>query len=422
MALLGVLSVPATVSTATAADLGGDCCADLEERVAELEATTARKGNRKVSLTVSGYVATEITTWDDGGETNTYVHGLGPTQASNVRFLGQATIVPGWTAGYLIRIQDLQSNPFGRSGSSAMDQNSDDFDQGLNTQIAYWFLQSKDLGKVSVGKQMHAAKSAAMFTDVSGTQIFDNYTLLDGFPQFFLRTTGGALSTLTWGQLAFCYSQALPLGGDCNGLVMNGVRYDSPSFAGFSTSASWGEDDFWEVAGRYAGEAHGFKLAFGVGYSQMHDENTSGASVSPEKDSQYFQAGGYVQHLESGLFVHAAYGHEDNNDTLLTNGKRAEDGEHWYVKAGIRRKWTPLGATIVYGDYAQYLDQLGPAALAAGATSSTFDRWGMGLAQEIDAAAMTLYLKYQHYEADIGGIAQHFDDADFISAGGLINF
>ena len=33
---------------ANAADLGGNCCADLEERVAELEATTARKGNRKV--------------------------------------------------------------------------------------------------------------------------------------------------------------------------------------------------------------------------------------------------------------------------------------------------------------------------------------------------------------------------------------
>ena len=41
---------------ASAADLGGDCCADLEERVAELEATTARKGNRKVTLTISGWV------------------------------------------------------------------------------------------------------------------------------------------------------------------------------------------------------------------------------------------------------------------------------------------------------------------------------------------------------------------------------
>ncbi len=37
-------------SPAKAADLGGDCCADLEERVAELEATTVRKGNKKVSV------------------------------------------------------------------------------------------------------------------------------------------------------------------------------------------------------------------------------------------------------------------------------------------------------------------------------------------------------------------------------------
>ena len=39
-----------------AADLGGDCCADLEERVAELEATTVRKGNKKVSVTFYGQV------------------------------------------------------------------------------------------------------------------------------------------------------------------------------------------------------------------------------------------------------------------------------------------------------------------------------------------------------------------------------
>ena len=41
---------------ASAADLGGNCCADLAERVAELEATVARKGNRRVSLEVSGHV------------------------------------------------------------------------------------------------------------------------------------------------------------------------------------------------------------------------------------------------------------------------------------------------------------------------------------------------------------------------------
>ena len=47
-----VLGVGLLIGTAPAraADLGGDCCADLEERIAELEATAARKGNRKVSL------------------------------------------------------------------------------------------------------------------------------------------------------------------------------------------------------------------------------------------------------------------------------------------------------------------------------------------------------------------------------------
>ena len=45
-----------SLSPAQAADLGGDCCADLEERVAELEATTVRKGNRKVSVKLSGHV------------------------------------------------------------------------------------------------------------------------------------------------------------------------------------------------------------------------------------------------------------------------------------------------------------------------------------------------------------------------------
>ena len=412
---------------AQAADLGGNCCADLEERIAELEATTARKGNRKVSLTVTGYVAQEITYFDDGGEQNVYLHGLGPTQATNVRFTGQATISPGWVAGYMLRLQNLDDNAFGRNAATgdSINQNSPRFSQGVNVQMSYWYLQSKDLGKLSVGRQANAAKSAAMFTDQSGTQVFDNYTFLDGFPQFFLRNKAtGALAGITWGNLSYCYSQNVALGGDCNGLVMNAVRYDTPVWGGFSASASWGEDDVWEVAGRYTGELSGFKLAFGVGYSENRDESASAAAVSAHKQSQYFQAGGYVQHLATGLFVHGAYGQEDNNDTVLLNGKTALDGEHWYVKAGIRQKWTGLGATILYGDYAEYDDQLGPGALKAGATGSTLQRYGGGIAQEIDGAAMVVYLKYQHLSADITGTPAPvaFEDIDFVSAGALINF
>ena len=67
-------------TSASAADLGGNCCADLEERIAELEATTARKGNRKVSLTVSGWVNQSVLYWDDGRERNIYqLDGVAPS-------------------------------------------------------------------------------------------------------------------------------------------------------------------------------------------------------------------------------------------------------------------------------------------------------------------------------------------------------
>lgn len=437
--LLGAVILAGSVVSVAAADLGGNCCADLEERIAELEATTARKGNRKVSLTISGYVAQELTVWNDGGETNAYLHGLGPTQATHVKLNGQAQIAPGWTAGYMLRLQNLSDDPFGRSVSggavSAINQDNASFNKGLNAQMSYWYLQSKEFGKVSVGKQANAAKSAAMFTDQSGTQIFDNYTFLDGFPQFVLRSGGNLTPPVAWGQLAFCYSQNLPLGGDCNGLVMNSLRYDTPVWGGFSASASWGEDDFWEVAGRYAGELSGFKISLGAGYSEMTDERTTGPRALVEKNSAYIQAGGYIQHLASGVFLHAAYGREDNHDSVAlrdTNGDGigdtavgpVKDGEHWYVKSGIRRTWLPVGATIVYGDYAEYHDQLGPAALAQGATSSELTRYGGGIAQEIDAASMTLYLKYQHYEADVTGSAtlSDLDNLDLWSTGGIINF
>src|SRR3990172_1530616 len=94
LAAAGLLAGGLSVSSASAADLGGNCCADLEERIAELEATTARKGNRKVSLTISGWMGEQVIFWDDGFENNAYVGGLGTTIGTNVKFTGQATISP----------------------------------------------------------------------------------------------------------------------------------------------------------------------------------------------------------------------------------------------------------------------------------------------------------------------------------------
>ena len=99
---LGGFAMKAT--PAKAADLGGDCCADLEERVAELEATTVRKGNKKVSVTLSGWVIKSMNFWDDGVDSGFAVGDKDYDLGSRFAITGSATISPGWSAGYNLTV------------------------------------------------------------------------------------------------------------------------------------------------------------------------------------------------------------------------------------------------------------------------------------------------------------------------------
>ena len=89
---------------AKAADLGGDCCADLEERVAELEATTVRKGNKKVSVTLSGWVVKSMNWWDDGDIDSFVVGDKDYDLGTRFAITGSATIAPGWSGGFNITV------------------------------------------------------------------------------------------------------------------------------------------------------------------------------------------------------------------------------------------------------------------------------------------------------------------------------
>src|ERR1700704_441935 len=93
-AAAGLFMGGVAMPSAKAADLGGDCCADLEERVAELEATTARKGNRKMSLTITGQVNRMIMGWDDGRQRGVYYGIDNINSSSRFSFLGEATVSP----------------------------------------------------------------------------------------------------------------------------------------------------------------------------------------------------------------------------------------------------------------------------------------------------------------------------------------
>ena len=117
----------------------------------------------------------------------------------------------------------------------------------------------------------------------------------------------------------------------------------------------------------------------------------------------------------------------------------------WYFKAGLRERWTHLGHTVLYGEYLRNNDGnninfVGPFANAAqGAYDSTLHVWGLGVVQEIDAAAMSLWLSYRHLSLDdnlcgLSGTSvvlrvplcrryeAGYKSFQYIKFGGLINF
>src|SRR5262245_55545754 len=146
--------------TAQAADLGGNCCTDLEERVAELEATTARKGNRKVSLQIYGQVSETIMWWNDGAESNVYVNENNNIK-NTVGFQGSAKITSDWSAGFKLELQIRAYRSSNQNqlslGSSNNTQIAVYNTQSVSLRHAYWYLQSAHYGRITVGRDVDSA-------------------------------------------------------------------------------------------------------------------------------------------------------------------------------------------------------------------------------------------------------------------------
>ncbi len=417
-----------SLTPSSAADLGGNCCADLEERIAELEATTARKGNRKVSLTISGYIAEQIAWWDDGVESNVYNEGIGGTTASHVNFSGEAKIDSDWSAGYLLRMRGISTNPF------SVDQNNDAAaGSQVNAFYSYWWLKNTKLGKVSVGLLSPASDNAAIAVDQSGSLLQANWAMFDG-SNFKIADGAGGYTPLRWKDVVWCGTASLGTAGDCTEISWNAVRYDTPAFGGFSASASFGQDDLWDVIVRYNGEVSGFKLAAAVSFARDTTEQALNPVAAPvvDRESDYVQAAAYAQHLQTGLFGYVAFGHEWNSFASATSspgpavvGPREYTDHNWYYKAGIRQKFVPLGNTVLYGEYGTAANMLSPRAMSIGIVDADFTQWGLGAVQEIDAAAMSLWIKYRNYDVDASfasGAKLNVDTYDTIVAGAVINF
>lgn len=360
---VAALAVGAYSYQAKAADLGeSGCCADLEERVAELEATVSRKGNRKVKLTISGEVSRALL-WHDvdplpGANKLRVIDN--PNSGTKLRFSGEAKMSTSVKAGFMVELgyDETAGNLLGVG-----DQVDD-----LTIRHSVVWLEG-GIGKLSLGRTSTATDGIAEI-DLANTNIASLPMSLEP-----LWTQSG-LPGLGFGILN-------PVGFD--GGRANIVRYDTPHLGGFQASAAWGGgqtasgDDLYDFALRYAGEFGGLRFAAGAGY-RVESFNSAGIS-----DMKTLAGSASLLHVSTGLFTTVYGGRQEDHPAYA-------DLQMWQVRGGLHRNWFGIGATSLFAEYGDHR-------LTTFDVDSTFV--GGGVVQQIDSLAMDIFASYRSY--DIGG-------------------
>ncbi len=438
-ALLGAVGTVVFVhKPAKAADLGGDCCADLEERVAELEATTVRKGNKKVSITLYGKANHAVLFWDDGREKGTYVVD-NSYESSRFGFKGSAKIGGDWSAGYKMEFEDVaaSSNNVNQiDDNNGNRANSTDPSRLLFLRHSYMYLNNKKLGEVRWGLTSMPKDDIVKDTDVTDLEdtMFSDNMMNRGF---FLRPKGfntevGGPGQLKWKAISECYSNTSDA-FDCS-TRRNAVTYWSPAFfgstegKGFTASWGWGEDDIWSAALRYKDDwGKIFTVGAGAAYEKFRDENVeaSGGGLNGfKRDIDEWAGDASIKHNPTGLFAFTAWSLSNDDDCNrnhagIYTGTSSPDMTAWDVRIGIQRKMgmlAALGDTSFFGGYLEINDGIGGAcgvtracksgtfpdlAIPTEITGAKVTRWYLGYDQAIDSAALHLYGVYQHLTADV---------------------
>ncbi|TNJ46701.1 porin [Phaeobacter sp. B1627] len=244
-------------------------------------------------------------------------------------------------------------------------------------------------GVFSIGQGSMAADGATGI-DLSGTGVAANASVADAAGGYFLRDVAGNLTGVEVGDVFATY----------DGSRRGRIRYDSPSFAGFTVSASYGEDILTEDA-----DTEQYDIALNYANEDLGDFTVAGAlavnwtdrSGSERRDTI---ASAAVLHEPTGLSLSVAGGDRDTG------------GNYGFVKLGYTASLLPVGQTSFSVDYYDGSDMA-----SVGDTAESF---GIAAVQKFDKQNLEAYVAYREYSYD--DTATTYQDGQAILAGARWKF
>ncbi len=118
---------------------------------------------------------------------------------------------------------------------------------------------------------------------------------------------------------------------------------------------------------------------------------------------------GALLHTATGLFIQADYIDKERSANTVTR-----DANRWNIQGGVQRNFFGIGNTSMYAEYGSgsgWLEVNGLRSDGGNAdghlvgVDSKYKVWGLGVVQNIDAAAMELYAGYRAFDFKETGAA-----------------
>ena len=314
------------------------------------------------TVTFYGQVTPAITSFDDGQTTTTTLTDNG---SSNTRFGFNVDIDYPDQGALRLNFETA----LGLRQSSGISQVSTpdawDFERtDLRKIEAIW---TADYGVLSIGQGSMASDGVAG-SDFSGVGLTNAVAVSDPAGSFLFRQTDGTLSGVAINDVF----------SDLDGARRARIRYDTPSFSGFSIGAAYGQnvltsgddDDYYDTALRYANDFGTTKVQAALAYA-FRDRDSA--------DDSEDLVGSAAVLLDNGLNFSVASGAR----------QKGGDGSYLYLKAGWIGNFWSVGSSHFAIDWNRAEDFNG--------TNDEATAIGIGNTQKFDDLSLEGYLGYREY-------------------------